>query len=192
MVRTRSPIPVTVLCALVSIKRTQLFSLQDMCKSYQCQDSSASRNFQRALLLPISLAMLSLYALRSTWELRRATELVQFLVWKINKNGKCSSLLMNPGEHRLRLQWYHHTGSVVYTLGSTLQRGCISRPFLIGSKPVFFFRINFTTITAVTQFLLCAIQKCNWFLLISPPPSLFTSAYSRVDLIYHLWEQSRV
>ena len=76
----------TVLCTLVSIKRTKLFSLQAHCESYphgsdQCQDSSASQNSPRALLLPISLAMISLYALRSTWELRRAAELVRFLVW---------------------------------------------------------------------------------------------------------------
>jgi hypothetical protein len=160
-----------------------------MCKIYlhgsdQYQDSSANWNFQRALLLPVSLAMLSLYALRSTWELRRAAKLARFLVWllsvcmcvcvsvcecvclslcvcfwlryetlrrgkqKINKNGKCSSRVMNPTEHRLRLQWSHHTESFGFILGSTLQRGCISCHFLTGSKPVFYFRINLTLVAS--------------------------------------------
>lgn len=84
-VRTRSLFPVTALCPLVSIKRTQLFSLQAHCESYphgsdQCQASSASRKSPLVLLLPISLAMISLYAPRPTWELRRAAEFVWFLV----------------------------------------------------------------------------------------------------------------
>jgi len=43
---------------------------------------------------------------------------------KISKNGKCSSRVMNPGEHRLHLQCSHHNECIAYSLRSTLQRGC--------------------------------------------------------------------
>jgi hypothetical protein len=124
-VRIGCSFPVTLLCTLLSksIKLTQLFSLQRHCESVdQCQGSSASRNSPRALLFPVSLAMILSYALRSNWELRHAAELFRFFVRLLSMFKSC-----------------HHTECITCKLRSTLQGGCIFCHFLTGCKLVFFF-----------------------------------------------------
>jgi hypothetical protein len=156
---------------------TRLFSLQDICWSYdQCPGSSAKRNYPLALLFPVSITMIILYALHPTQEWRRAPDIFLFLsvccvrlcvsvsvcvflnvLWVSGKtNGenkeqrKCSSRLMNPAEQRLSRPYYH-TEWIACSRSYILQRGCIFCHFLTGTKLVFFLsiKINIVTLTCI-------------------------------------------